>query len=161
MKRLVLFLGLACLCFVFYGKAEADVFVKASAKVQDVADVTPIEGLKDTVSFTVQVGTKITDITSVSVVLQRINDGATLAGVQVDYAVPLNLATALSPYVGFAASINLTEMLDNGVILSGIAGIEIRFTEMVSAFVEGRSLTWYTGEKNSAIGVGTGVMLEF
>ena len=160
MKYLVCWIALLALLAV-PELAEADAFVRFSGKVQDYHNVTPVEALADTVTFTFQAGTQVTDITSVSVVAQKIDNGDILAGVQVDYAVPLNLAPRLSPYLGFAASINFTDTLDHGVIVSGIGGMEIRFAGGVSGFVEGRSLTWYTREQKSTVGVGAGVLFAF
>ena len=161
MKQLICFLSVLCLLFVLAGPSHADTFVKLSGRVQDFQTVTPLEDLSDTILVSVQVGTMVSEITSASVLLQTINTGDVLAGVQVDFAVPLNIAESVKPYVGFATSINVKDVTDDGVILSALAGIEVSIGTQFGVFAEARSLTWYTGEGDSRVGVGIGLMFSF
>ena len=52
-------------------------------------------------------------------------------------------------------------MTDDGVILSALAGLEVSIGTQFGVFAEARSLTWYTGEGDSRVGVGVGLMFSF
>ena len=161
MRRAICFVAVTCFLLVGAGVAQADMFVSVGASVQNYKAVTPINGLADTALVIVQVGMSLNDFVCGSVVLQNLNSGSWLTGVEIDYTLMRYTESRFSPYGGIAASAALGSLSDNGFVVSVIAGGKFHMGPRFRFYVEARSLTWINGFEKSSIGVGTGVSLSF
>ena len=147
-------------CLFLVSAVQADVIVKGGLAVQEYENLTPVKDIGDTTTFVIQVGTSLTDVTSVGGIAIQTDDGDFLVGPQITYGFPLT-TTPATLYGGIGLLGQLDDLVDTGLIVTAVAGIDMNIKSNVGGYAEARSISRLMGEKETTVGLGVGLRFAF